>query len=214
MLDYSPLFHHYRCINWIIYDIIIRGILTCEMYIIINLHWIYWVLGLVRPLDGLVQERCNSSALAMELRLSCANPSTSYWTVPLVICQWSMSPLLVTSAGVFFIHLVVVRWWIRPFKSANRLVVMDGTCPHAQQGLFIVIFRKNVLLEDRLHFRIHTMKACFCCFYTPVWKTGRIEKRDVLCRGNVRPSVRPSAFFGLFFNMLWDINLKLGIYIQ
>ena len=40
------------------------------------------------------------------------------------------------------------------------------------------------------------------------------EKRDVLCRGNVRPSVRPSAFSGLFFNMLWDINLKLAIYIQ
>ena len=43
------------------------------------------------------------------------------------------------------------------------------------------------------------------------------EKRDVLCRGNVRPSVcpsvRPSVFSGLFFNMLWDINLKLGIYI-
>ena len=26
-------------------------------------------------IDGLVQERCNSSALAMELRLSCANQS-------------------------------------------------------------------------------------------------------------------------------------------
>ena len=26
-------------------------------------------------IDGLVQERCNSSALAMELRLSCTNPS-------------------------------------------------------------------------------------------------------------------------------------------
>ena len=33
-------------------------------------------------------------------------------------------------------------------------------------------------------------------------------------RLSVRPSVRPSAFSGLFFNMLWDINLKLGIYIQ
>ena len=30
-------------------------------------------------------------------------------------------------------------------------------------------------------------------FYTPVWKT------DVLCYGNVRPSVRPSEFSGLFF---------------
>ena len=27
-------------------------------------------------IDGLVQGRCNSSALAMELRLSCTNPST------------------------------------------------------------------------------------------------------------------------------------------
>ena len=45
-------------------------------------------------------------------------------------------------------------------------------------------------------------------FYTPVWRT------DALCRGNVCPSVRPSAFSGLFFNMLWYINLKLGIYIQ
>ena len=33
-------------------------------------------------------------------------------------------------------------------------------------------------------------------------------------RLSVRPSVRPSGFSGLFFNMLWDINLKLGIYIQ
>ena len=27
--------------------------------------------------DGLVQERCNSTALAVELRLSCTNPSIS-----------------------------------------------------------------------------------------------------------------------------------------
>ena len=29
-------------------------------------------------IDGLVQERCNSSALAMELRLSCTNPAKWY----------------------------------------------------------------------------------------------------------------------------------------
>ena len=33
-------------------------------------------------------------------------------------------------------------------------------------------------------------------------------------RPSVCPSVRPSAISGLFLNMLWDINLKLGIYIQ
>ena len=32
-------------------------------------------------------------------------------------------------------------------------------------------------------------------------------------RLSVRPSVRPSEFSGLFFNMLWDINFKLGICI-
>ena len=32
-------------------------------------------------------------------------------------------------------------------------------------------------------------------------------------RLSVRPSVRPSEFSGLFFNMLWDINLKLIICI-
>ena len=33
-------------------------------------------------------------------------------------------------------------------------------------------------------------------------------------RLSVCPSVRPSEFSGLFFNVLWDINLKLGICIQ
>ena len=31
-------------------------------------------------IDGLVQERCNSSALAMDLSLSCANPSIWVWS--------------------------------------------------------------------------------------------------------------------------------------
>ena len=41
--------------------------------------WLDWVnfLGWTRKyINGLVQERCNSSALAMELRLSCINPQT------------------------------------------------------------------------------------------------------------------------------------------
>ena len=39
-------------------------------------------------IDGLVQERRNSSALAMELRLSCTNPSLSTNTSSLVINTW------------------------------------------------------------------------------------------------------------------------------
>ena len=35
---------------------------------------IHYTVQCQHHLDGLVQERCNSSALAMELRLSCTNP--------------------------------------------------------------------------------------------------------------------------------------------
>ena len=42
-------------------------------------HW-----GLVTHINGFVQERCNSSALAMELHFSCTNPSM-YALVKLVI---------------------------------------------------------------------------------------------------------------------------------
>ena len=38
--------------------------------------WFASVVKLIPHIDGLVQERRNSSALAMELRLSCTNPST------------------------------------------------------------------------------------------------------------------------------------------
>ena len=40
-------------------------------------------LGMAFEIDGLVQERCNSSALVMELRLSCTKPSK--WCIALKI---------------------------------------------------------------------------------------------------------------------------------
>ena len=43
-----------------------------------------WPIGNRYHFDGLVQEKCNSSALAMELRHSCTNPSIS-----LPLCRWS-----------------------------------------------------------------------------------------------------------------------------
>ena len=44
---------------------------------------------------------------------------------------------------------------------------------------------------------------------------ARLKKRTYYAVAmSVCPSVRPSGFSGLFFNMLWDINLKHGIYIQ
>ena len=43
-------------------------------------------------IDGFVQERCNSSALAMELHLSCINPSICHLTsivIPIIKIKWS-----------------------------------------------------------------------------------------------------------------------------
>ena len=49
----------------------------------------------------------------------------------------------------------------------------------------------------------------FSLFIRPFEKTGRIMPWQC---PSVRLSVRPSV--RVFFNMLWDINLKLGIYIK
>ena len=54
--------------------------MICAIYPIRYLHvfdlWIHYI-------NSLVQERCNSSALAMELHLSCTNPSICYgqWAI-------------------------------------------------------------------------------------------------------------------------------------
>ena len=45
---------------------------------------------------------------------------------------------------------------------------------------------------------------CHFPFYTPVWKT------DVLCYGNVRPSVRPS--FPDFFSTCFEISISNLVY--
>ena len=73
-----------------------------------------------------------------------------------------------------------------------------------------VIIRSSCLISHQ----VPIYKLSFN-FYTPVWKTGRIMPWQCpSVRLSVCPSVCPSVFSGLFFNMLWDINLKLGIYIQ
>ena len=41
-----------------------------DNFMLSTVHWLQ-----TEHFDGLMQERCNSSALAMELRLSCTNPS-------------------------------------------------------------------------------------------------------------------------------------------
>ena len=60
------------------------------------LSYVYWDEGYLDEtwwdhIDGLVQERRNSSALAMELRLSCTNPSISWTNVWSVLIKVNVS---------------------------------------------------------------------------------------------------------------------------
>ena len=58
--------------------------LRCQLYSLAH-QWAS-IFHLPLRFDGLVQERCNSSALAMELHLSCTNPST--WAPKLWPPRW------------------------------------------------------------------------------------------------------------------------------
>ena len=63
----------------VVISIVSHGFMRFLSYSSSLLHW-HWG---NHHINGLVQERCNSSALALELHLSCTNPSI------LLQCQWS-----------------------------------------------------------------------------------------------------------------------------
>ena len=56
-------------------------------------------------IDGLMQERCNSSALALELHLSCTNPSTS------VMCTCNKKGSNIGYAQYMFCFLLFYLYW-------------------------------------------------------------------------------------------------------
>ena len=62
-------------------------------------------------IDGLVQKRCNSSALEMELRISCINPYT-YSLSCLALCVSPWWPLFSTFHGRYW-FLVIMRLQLR-----------------------------------------------------------------------------------------------------
>ena len=63
-------------------------------------------------LDGLVQERRNSSALAMELRLSCPNPliCISAFQVFTYVRLWQISLFQIRSRGLYDIQIRLDLW--------------------------------------------------------------------------------------------------------
>ena len=85
-------------------------------------------------LNGLVQERRNSSALAMELRLSCANPLR--WLIKfnsltpercnVVLNYWLSNSY---QGYVFWVFHVKLRWMPQDLIGADNGLVLPGTKP-------------------------------------------------------------------------------------
>ena len=75
-----------------------------------------------------------------------------------------------------------------------------------QQGAWVQYWCMYVVLT---HWPVEKSIVKVLLFIRP------FEKRTYYAMAmSVRRSVRPSEFSGLFYNVLWDINLKLGICIQ
>ena len=117
--------------------------------------------------------------------------------------------------GLFFPSFVHLSGWLflspsrAHFVQCSRKAIGPSDIADDFAKCLTICSKWSDILSDHLKTFPSIIKLkCLMIFYTPVWKT------DVLCYGNVRPSVRPSEFSGLFFNVLWDINLKLGICIQ
>ena len=70
-------------------------------------------------IDELVQGRCNSSALAMELRLSCTNPSFGF----LHAC------ITIVASLILFVMSSAILWDV---IAEHKLSVLDITVANAQ----------------------------------------------------------------------------------
>ena len=68
-------------------------------------------------IDGLVQERCNSSALAIELRLSCTNPSI-----------WSWSSLVQMACCLMMPSLYLNQCWTLKQISTRNWILNEVVC--------------------------------------------------------------------------------------
>ena len=102
---------------------------SCPSFLLQNLGlcvalWQYWPCYL----HGLVQVRCNSSALAMELRLSCTKPSISSWMLMIAITWLSRADCWLIWFQLYMSpaehsHTVKSYWTIRWCKGqcSNKL---------------------------------------------------------------------------------------------
>ena len=103
-----------------------------------NLVWMHGAVIMVTyKIDGLVHGRCNSSALAMELSLSCTNP-LKIWSIrqPFDTCinsNWAV----VTCANLW------LDWIIRILITVNRICLGFQLCVHKPFAIWVPVYRSG-----------------------------------------------------------------------
>ena len=182
----------------------------------ISQHWFRWWLGAVRQQaitwTNVDPDLCRHMVSLGQNELTHCHAYKQLWehlflsirpSVRLSVCHTFFTIIVIDKSDVHVIG--------QGQRSKVKVTEFKTQCSRFRTvtPVWIPIWLRN----EAQSLKWHRRGALLFFYHTPVWKT------DVLCYGNVRPSVlrtsvRPSEFSGLFFNMLWDINLKLGICIQ
>ena len=139
---------------------------------------------------------------------------------PKLGCMWM---LLVTKPGSLWPHggkwlLVVELFYL--CKWVWNITWVSFLYARLKNGTYYAVamsVRPSVCPSVRPSVRPLFPNFSSTCFEISIWNLvyafSRWHDMSSLSCIRMAMSVRPSEFPGLFFNMLWDINLKLGICI-
>ena len=117
----------------------------------------WWIMICIYHIDGLVQERCNSSALAMELHLSsCTNPVL--YTLSLILDSVVMRPnftnrkyvRLISKLDATTMLIIILILLINSFQALISSTSSVKSC-------FINALQPNALSKFALHFKFYTI---------------------------------------------------------
>ena len=111
--------------------------------------------------DGLVQERCNSSALAMELRLSCTYPSSCPWCLKYVryISLYRVNQQIIWADEATKSYYESVCWWMNCMWWA--LFIYFFNC--ASMGIFCQKFNTIAFMSFQcLWTHLHSILSFEC----------------------------------------------------
>ena len=172
-------------------------------------------------MDGLVQERYNSSALAMEVRLFCTNPLM--WNVYVTKFAFHIPPIMiVTDCGTFQrldsfgCYDVIVTRAGKTFQDAYDHCVSLGA-----KLVNIETVEENVAIETHLDQNVgkFVSLSLYMCPFRLAWcrpEIGTLSALLALCEGirQRRFSGPKSQWYGLFmFHLLlscWTNNRPAG----